>query len=290
MVCLSGRIALASFVSSLTSLPLIAVIKHFVTFGDHIITEWFGVIFVSHALTTHAILGYRYYRRSKQLFDVSIRAGLLGEGLALGLWMALLATTNWSSIFGLYLSVLSLFHFSEYIMTAIINPNSLSLDSFLLNHSKEYGIAAAASVTEFIIETYFWPQIKLVSIITNFGVFLCLSGELMRKLAMITAGSNFNHIVQNRHKSGHVLVTNGIYSLCRHPSYVGWFCWSIGTQLILLNPICLVGYAMVSWKFFKERIYEEEITLIHFFGRDYIKYKQKVFSGLPFIYGCQLKD
>lgn len=60
---------------------------------------------------------------------------------------------------------------------------------------------------------------------------LCATGEVLRKGAMMTAKTNFNHIVQSVHEDGHQLVTHGVYSLCRHPSYVGWFLWSIGTQV-----------------------------------------------------------
>jgi protein-S-isoprenylcysteine O-methyltransferase len=150
----------------------------------------------------------------------------------LGILLSILGTNEWSLTFGLYLSVLSLFHFSEYLITSIINPKSLSLDSFLLNHSKEYGIAAIAAVTEFTVEAHFWPQLKHLWFITVCGLILCLFGECIRKLAMITAGRSFNHIIQSRREEGHVLVTHGVYALCRHPSYVGWFYWSIGTQVI----------------------------------------------------------
>lgn len=47
---------------------------------------------------------------------------------------------------------MSFFHYSEYLVTAIINPRSLSLDSFLLNHSVEYTVAAVSSWVEFTIE------------------------------------------------------------------------------------------------------------------------------------------
>lgn len=47
---------------------------------------------------------------------------------------------------------LSFFHYSEYLVTAIINPHSLSLDSFLLNHSVEYTLAAVCSWVEFTVE------------------------------------------------------------------------------------------------------------------------------------------
>ena len=59
-----------------------------------------------------------------------------------------------------------------------------------------------------------------------------------------------------------------------------------GTQLVLCNPICFIAYVSASWKFFKERIWEEELTLRNFFGEEYIKYQKRVGTGLPFIYGC----
>lgn len=56
-----------------------------------------------------------------------------------------------------YMCSLSLFHYSEYLVTAINNPRSLSLDSFLLNHSFEYNLAALSSWVEFTLEKLFFP-------------------------------------------------------------------------------------------------------------------------------------
>lgn len=61
------------------------------------------------------------------------------------------------------------------------------------------------------------------------------------------------------------------------------------SQVLLCNPICMVGYTLASWRFFRERIEEEEITLIHFFGEEYLEYKRKVPSGLPFIKGVKVE-
>jgi protein-S-isoprenylcysteine O-methyltransferase len=58
-----------------------------------------------------------------------------------------------------------------------------------------------------------------------------IAGEFLRKLAMWTAQHNFTHIVQDRRRDEHVLVTHGIYGYSRHPSYVGWFLFSVGTQV-----------------------------------------------------------
>lgn len=61
---------------------------------------------------------------------------------------------------------LSFFHYSEYLVTAIINPRSLSLDSFLLNHSVEYTLAAVSSWVEFIVEKLTVPGWCVICVMT----------------------------------------------------------------------------------------------------------------------------
>ena len=81
----------------------------------------------------------------------------------------------------------------------------------------------------------------------------------------------------------HKLVTTGFYSIVRHPSYFGWFYWSVGTQLILGNPLCAVGYALASWRFFQSRIQFEEQTLVDFFGAEFVAFRERVPIGIPLL-------
>lgn len=155
----------------------------------------------------------------------------------------------------------------------------------MLNHSVAYLVAACSSWFEFFIEIYFWPSLKENTTVLIVGIAVCVAGEILRKLAIITANTSFNHIVQYHKSEDHVLVTHGVYRLMRHPSYAGWFWWSIGTQLILANPICSVLYAIVSWKFFQERILIEEVTLVNFFLDKYVEYQQTTPTGVPFVKG-----
>ena len=48
---------------------------------------------------------------------------------------------------------------------------------------------------------------------------------------MLTAGRSFNHYIQTTKAESHKLVTTGVYAWSRHPAYVGWFYWSLGTQV-----------------------------------------------------------
>jgi len=67
------------------------------------------------------------------------------------------------------------------------------------------------------------------------------------------------------------------------------FCFLfLGTQITLANPVCLVAYVWASWRFFSDRIHDEEITLIYFFGDDYLAYQKKVtIVGVPFVKGFE---
>lgn len=108
--------------------------------------------------------------------------------------MILLIPGVWKQ-FGAYCIFMSFFHYSEYLTIAWCNPASLSLDSFILNHSWAYGIAAFSCWLEFFLEVYFLPAFKHWYYLWLSGVVLCTFGEAIRKIAMITASKSFTHMV-----------------------------------------------------------------------------------------------
>ncbi|XP_074538498.1 protein-S-isoprenylcysteine O-methyltransferase [Halichoeres trimaculatus] len=283
---LEGRVSINAFLLGLTVL-IIPLIRTFFGQLDWVfdyLTETPGKVAICvHIAVVNGLL-LTIYRGP--IYKVAVRACFLGVTFGIGLIISC-SDTTWTH-FGWYMCSLSFFHYSEYLVTAIINPRSLSLDSFLLNHSVEYTLAAVSSWVEFTVEKLTVPELKQLRWLSLVGLFMVLCGESLRKAAMLTAGSNFNHIVQNEKAQSHVLVTTGVYSYFRHPSYVGWFYWSTGTQVMLCNPICILGYTIASWRFFRERIEEEELSLIHFFAEDYVEYKKKVPTGLPFISGIRV--
>lgn len=61
----------------------------------------------------------------------------------------------------------------------------------------------------------------------------------------LTARGAFTHDIQLQRRPGHDLVTRGVYSLARHPGYLGWLVWAPATQLLLGNPVCTVAFAYV---------------------------------------------
>ncbi|GJP41588.1 hypothetical protein CLOM_g1244 [Closterium sp. NIES-68] len=142
----------------------------------------------------------------------------------------------------------------------------------------------AASLAEYALEWTLCPQLKQQFWPVGWaGLALVVAGEAVRKGAMVTAGTSFTHDIQREKRREHRLVTNGLYRWVRHPGYMGWFIWSIATQLLLVNPLCTLAFAVVSWRFFAVRIPYEEFYLHQFFGLDYARYAASVPSGIPFV-------
>jgi protein-S-isoprenylcysteine O-methyltransferase len=157
-----------------------------------------------------------------------------------------------------------------------------------------YGVAAVCSWAEYWAGVRWLPAevgpLKHSAPVVAAGVALVVAGELCRKLAMFTARHNFSHIIATERRADHELVTHGVYALSRHPSYMGWFWWSVGTQVLLANPVCTVAYAAASWRFFRDRIDVEERLLLKFFGPAYDAYQQRVGTGIPALRGVRVTD
>ncbi|XP_076451554.1 protein-S-isoprenylcysteine O-methyltransferase-like isoform X2 [Babylonia areolata] len=185
------------------------------------------IIFLLYCLIYNGVL-VLVYLQERDMYQIAVRAGNLGVAFSVGVLVSIYGGT-WS-VFGWYFTALAFFHWSEYFTTAATNTRSLTLESFLLDHSREYQLAALASWTEFTLEWFLFPGMKQVRVLNVVGLVLTVGGEVLRKASMFTAGRNFNHYVQHTKHQDHQLVTQGIYSLFRHPAYVGWFFWSIGTQ------------------------------------------------------------
>jgi protein-S-isoprenylcysteine O-methyltransferase len=196
------------------------------------------------------------------------RVALLGGGLGVifGVHLTLLAftfsypspVTNWC----IYALVMCLYHWSEFLLTALNHPQNVSFDSFLVNQSLAFGIAIVASWIEFGLEAFLIPAMKCSTTLTTLGLMVVLCGQMLRSLAMYQAGPSFTHLVESEKKPRHILIKWGVYKYLRHPGYFGWFYWSVGTQLLLGNPLCVIAYVLAAQSFFRERVPDEEENLL----------------------------
>ncbi|XP_047310703.1 probable protein-S-isoprenylcysteine O-methyltransferase [Impatiens glandulifera] len=177
------------------------------------------------------------------------------------------------------------FHASEYILAVIIHGRAnVGLSSLLI--SKQYIGAMLFSLMEFYVEVYLFPGMKEEGgwrIISKIGLGMVIIGEVIRKMAILTAGRAFTHLIKIYHEQRHQLVIHGVYGKIRHPGYLGFLIWSVGTQVMLCNPISTLTFTVVVWNFFANRIPYEEYFLRQFFGGQYDQYAATVPSGIPFV-------
>ncbi|KAK4687611.1 protein-S-isoprenylcysteine O-methyltransferase, partial [Tremellales sp. Uapishka_1] len=245
--------------------------------------------------------GTRYYLRGtlpNTPLAVSIISALLGGVVFTSLALALssvwrsLGSVHWTWArpqLGFYLAFMGVFHLMEFFTTAGWNASRLSVDAFLLNNTRQYHLAHAVGLLEYFISSWLFPSkfntpfasLPFLGIVT----LVLVAAQTLRSLAMIHASASFAHIVQTKKHDDHVLITSGVYAYVRHPSYCAFFYWAVATQILLGNVVSTLAFVVVLRRFFGSRIEGEEKHLVSFFGDEYVQYRQRVPTGVPFVYG-----
>ena len=156
-----------------------------------------------------------------------------------------------------FLASLATYHVSEYAIAWAYNRPLLSRDSWLL--STPYCVAMLAGCAEYALELALgFDASRRLESVRLLGLAMVVAGDALRKTAEITARHNFTHKIMTRRRAEHVVVRRGVYRHVRHPGYLGWFVWSVGTQVLLCNPACVVAFTVAAWRFFADRIPVEE--------------------------------
>lgn len=202
------------------------------------------------------------------------------------------------SIFGLlytrsillstYMLLWSIFHASEYLVTFYCLPRTLTPYSFLIYGARGSVQLAGfhlASIVEHMVTIRYWTNHS-----SKLGVPLAILGIMVRVVAIATCGNSFSHYIETRARlnSGEVqnlLVTHGIYSWCRHPSYMGFLVYVVGMQVVLGNFVLLLVSVVVLGRFFVRRMDVEEWILVHeLYGDEYVEYQKRVKRMIPGVY------
>jgi protein-S-isoprenylcysteine O-methyltransferase Ste14 len=76
----------------------------------------------------------------------------------------------------------------------------------------------------------------------------------------------------------------------RHPQLAALFWWSLGSQLILCNPIMLAGVVVHTHSTLADAIIAEETHLGSYHQAGYLEYKKKSHTGIPFVEGYDPTD
>jgi len=102
---------------------------------------------------------------------------------------------------------------------------------------RPYGEGAACA--ECAVEYLLVPSLKGRAWVCALGLAMVVAGDALRKAAEVTARHNFTHQIMVRRRPEHRVVRHGVYRYVRHPGYLGWLVWSVGTQAGLCH--CHIG-------------------------------------------------
>ncbi|HTV31726.1 MAG TPA: isoprenylcysteine carboxylmethyltransferase family protein [Methylocella sp.] len=113
------------------------------------------------------------------------------------------------------------------------------------------------------------------------GVILFGAGGILRLWPVFLLGSRFSGLVAIQ--PGHRLVTTGIYSIIRHPSYLGALITSLGWALAFRSGVGIL-LTLLLIPPLVARIRAEEKLLMSHFGAEYEAYRARTSRLLPGVY------
>lgn len=113
------------------------------------------------------------------------------------------------------------------------------------------------------------------------GVALFVAGGSLRLWPVFVLGRRFSGLVAIQ--PGHTLVTNGVYSVIRHPSYLGLLVSSLGWGLAFRSGVGVLLTALTILPLLA-RIRAEEALLRTQFGADYDAYRARTSRLIPWLY------
>jgi protein-S-isoprenylcysteine O-methyltransferase Ste14 len=113
------------------------------------------------------------------------------------------------------------------------------------------------------------------------GVVLFILGGVLRLWPVFVLGRRFSGLAAIQ--KNHQLVTTGIYSFIRHPSYLGLIVNSLGWALAFRSIVGLILTALMLIPLVA-RMRSEEALLISQFGGAYEAYRARTSRLIPWIY------
>ena len=111
---------------------------------------------------------------------------------------------------------------------------------------------------------------------------LLMAGMALRWSSIIFLGKQFT--VHVAIIEGHRLVTNGPYTLVRHPSYTGLLMIFLGLGIHSNHMVGILALSLPVFLAIRNRIRIEEKAMEAFFGVEYAEYRKRTRKLIPFVY------
>jgi protein-S-isoprenylcysteine O-methyltransferase Ste14 len=164
---------------------------------------------------------------------------------------------------------------------ALINSCEKS-GNWLFRHRGELPVVlflAAVPVVYLTDTFYLSDQVKLI--LTYVAVFLSILGFVIRAIAIGTTPKGTSGRNTKEGQVAESLNTKGIYSMVRHPLYLGnYFMW-IGIVLFTFNFSFLVIVSLLFWLYYERIMFAEERFLERKFGDVYMEWAGRTPAFIP---------
>lgn len=182
-------------------------------------------------------------------------------------------------VYGLILPI----HFTlEFLTTYWYQPGKVTSRSFVIygnNGNREFWSVQILCILEYVVRQ------RSATYLSSIGLLFIVFGLAIRFIGMKTCGESFSHYIEVAPSPGHKLITHGIYSYLRHPSYFGYWFFILGIQMFLQNPLNALLDMSILLVFFSKRIKFEEWFLVNrFYGEEYEGYRRRVWVWIPFVW------
>jgi len=137
-----------------------------------------------------------------------------------------------------------------------------------------------------VIMMYLGNRQALIFDLRDEMIFLAISlcGELIRIITVGYAPKNTSGRNTAAGQIAEELNITGLYSVVRHPLYVGNFLMWLGPVLFLKSAWFAVIFALIYWLYYERIMFAEEQFLRRKFGEAYDKWSEKVCAFIPFTF------
>jgi len=154
--------------------------------------------------------------------------------------------------------------------------------NFLFRHRGEIPIVlfmAAVPVIYFTDISYL--KGNTLTYLTYFSIFLSVLGFVIRAIAIATTPKGTSGRNTKEGQVAESLNTTGIYSMVRHPLYLGnYFMW-IGIVIFTFNWSFVIIITLAFWLYYERIMFAEERFLERKFGNDYMEWANRTPAFIP---------
>jgi protein-S-isoprenylcysteine O-methyltransferase Ste14 len=146
-------------------------------------------------------------------------------------------------------------------------------------------ITIAITAGYWLSYAFAWSRIGLLHPWNTYfytGFTIVITGLAIRISSIIILNKYFTSTITR--VEDHKLIEKGLYSIIRHPAYLGQLIIFLGISMALSNWLSIIGMMLPVLAGYLYRISSEEKFMLNQFGDEYSAYQKKTKKLIPFIF------